>query len=100
MYIKMCMYIYVYIYTHTHSKINIFAKFIIKFIVNYHFTKRSIASLGILAEPDFFFLYVTHKYIKLLGKHVIFFWLFCILERKRNNQTGFIFILVASFIFL
>lgn len=102
-YIYTCIYVYicVYAYACTHIlKINIFAKLIIKVIVNYHFTKRSIASLGILTESDFFFLYVTHKYIKLLGKDVIFFWLFCILWRKRNNQTGFIFISVASFIFL
>lgn len=70
-------------YTYIPSEMNILAKSMIKFIVNYNFTRRSITSLDILTEVEgffavvvfFFFFYVTHKLIELLGKHVIFFWL-------------------------
>lgn len=37
---------------------NIFAKFIIKFRVSYHFTRRSIAGLGILKEAEVFFFFM------------------------------------------
>ena len=41
-----------------YTEMNIFVKCIVKFILIHHFTKRSIASLGILIELGFSFVFM------------------------------------------